>query len=132
MDFFASQYKALFQLPNDVYADVKGGLQPFFMTETLQGLHVADVVCVEPQISKDTNALIRENGNHGNIECEFLLITSVKRMENGVSVHGFVRLCTLPQPINNVIDALHNENRLLRKAVRRSGQNADIIAMGEM
>jgi len=130
MNFFSKQYKALFQLPNDVYADVKRGLQPFFMTEVSYGLNIADVVCVEPEISKDTNALIRENGRHGNIECEFLLITSVKTMENGVRVHGFVRLQSIPDPINRIIDALYSENNLLRAACKREGMNADLIALG--
>ena len=130
MEFFSKQYKALFQLPNDVYSDVKRGLQPFFMTEKSYELGVADVVCVEPEISKDTNALIRENGSNGNIECEFLLITSVKSMANGVRVHGFVRINQIPDAANKVIDALFEENRLLREACKREGLNADLIALG--
>lgn len=130
MDFFSKQYKALFQLPNDVYSDVKRGLQPFFMTEVSHGLSIADVVCVEPDISKDTNALICKSGGAGNIECEFLLITSVKSMENGVRVHGFVRLQSIPDPINKIIDALYSENNLLKAACKREGMNADLIALG--
>lgn len=130
MDFFSKQYKALFQLPNDVYTDVKRGLQPFFMTERSHGIEIVDVVCVEPEISKHTNSLIRESASGGNIECEFLLITSVKTMENGARVHGFVRLSTLPDPVNKIIDALYSENNLLKAACKREGMNADLIALG--
>ena len=130
MDFFSKQYKALFQLPNDVYADVVRGLQPFFMTEISYGLSVADVVCVEPEISKGTNELIREHGGHGNIECEFLLITSVKTTKSLQRIHGFVRLNTIPAPIDKIIDSLYSENNLLRAACKREGLDADLIALG--
>lgn len=130
MEFFSQQYKALFTLPNAVYSDVKAGLQPFFITEKSRGLFPADVVCVEPEVSKDTNEVIRNNGGHGNTECEFLLITSVKQLGGGEVAHGFVRLHTLPQPVNNIIDALHRENLYLRNAVKRMGGNADLEALG--
>lgn len=130
MDFFAEQYKALFTLPNVVYSDVKAGLQPFFITEKSRGLFPADVVCVEPEVSKGTNQVIRDNGGHGSIECEFLLITSVKQLGAGQVAHGFVRLITLPGPVHNIIDALNRENKYLRNAVKRLGGHADLIAIG--
>lgn len=132
MSFFADNFKARFTLPNDVYRDVRRGLQPFFMTETMHGLHVGDVVEVEPEVQKEHNAFLREKNPHAMTESEFLLITSVKRMENGVSVHGFVRLNNVPEPVVHIIDAINNENKLLRKAVNRAGENADVVAMGAL
>ncbi|WP_218397970.1 hypothetical protein [Alteromonas lipotrueae] len=130
MDYFSKQYKALFTLPNAAYSEVLAGLQPFFITEVSHGLSVADVVAVEPEVSKSTNDLIREQKAAGYIECEFLLITSVKPLGDGKTAHGFVRLATLPRPINNIIDALYSENNLLKAACKREGLNADLIALG--
>lgn len=129
-NFFSEQYKARFTLPNGTYADVKNGLQPFFMTEKERGINVADVVCVEPQCSAAQNQFMREKNPDGHMECEYLLITSVRPVGDGTVVHGFVRLNDVPRPLNNIINALHTENLYLRNAVKRMGGDSDLIALG--